>query len=249
VPDSCEIVAAVLEAPSQHAAALEQFYVDCLRLPRRPGRGVGVEVGIGAASLRFVQTSGPARPFYHFAFLVPADRFAAARAWLAARAPLLSPPGETTTTFDFDFWDAHACYVHDPAGNIVELIAHRGIAESGQTGDFDAGELAGISELGLVADDLSAAAEMLSAHGVPVWFGSLAGSGLAFAGRQAHTLILCPPSRPWLPTLRAAESHRVTATLRTTSAGLLRVSVDNSAIAVESLTPTAPDGEGADPRS
>jgi len=27
------------------------------------------------------------------------------------------------------FWDAQACYFHDPAGNIVEFIAHRGLAE------------------------------------------------------------------------------------------------------------------------
>lgn len=33
--------------------------------------------------------------------------------------------------------------------------------------------------------------------------------GFGFVGRQAHTLILCPPGRPWLPTGRPAEVHQL----------------------------------------
>ena len=116
--------------------------------------------------------------------------------------------------FRFDAWDADACYVHDPAGNIVELIAHHGVAEALGRGAFHAGELAGISEAGLVVTDPPAAAGTLAAVGLELWSGGVEGEdALAFIGRQAHTLILCAPGRPWLPTHRPAECHPVTATV------------------------------------
>src|SRR5690242_17559175 len=67
-------------------------------------------------------------PFYHFALLVPGDRFDAAHAWADERFELVGG------VFDFDNWDARAVYFLDPAGNIVELIAHRGLEENGQEG-------------------------------------------------------------------------------------------------------------------
>ena len=78
--------------------------------------------------LELVATGDGTDPFHHFALLVPGDRFDAARAWLGERVePLARDDGETV--FPFDFWDARAAYFHDPAGNIVELIAHAGVAE------------------------------------------------------------------------------------------------------------------------
>ncbi|MGA9856458.1 MAG: hypothetical protein WBQ18_01275, partial [Solirubrobacteraceae bacterium] len=140
------------------------------------------------------------------------------RDWITAEVPLLTRPGQTSTAFPFSGWDAEACYFHDPAGNIVELIAHHGRGESGRSGRFSAGELLGISEVGLVAADLRAAGDRLQAAGVEMWSGSLAGAdALGFFGRQAHTLILCAPGRPWLPTGRPAQSHTITAALQTTA--------------------------------
>ena len=105
--------------------------------------------------------------------------------------------------------DAQACYFLDPAGNIVELVAHRGIAESGTQGEFRADELVGLSELGLVGDPPAMAAR-LAELGLDVWDGTVDEPGaLAFVGEQARTLILAPPGRGWLPTGRPAEPHPV----------------------------------------
>jgi catechol 2,3-dioxygenase-like lactoylglutathione lyase family enzyme len=145
---------------------------------------------VGASVLSF---SGAGAAFYHFAFLVPGDRFAAARAWAAERVELL-------TTIDFPAWDAQACYFHDPAGNIVELIAHGGIGAAGRSGAFAPAELLAISELGLVGVD----AGDLEAFGLPAWDRF---DPLVFCGRRAHTLIATPAGRGWLPTGRPAEVH------------------------------------------
>jgi hypothetical protein len=112
--------------------------------------------------------------------------------------------------FDFENWSARAFYLHDPAGNIVELIAHRGVGETGTRGSFAAAELLGFSELGLVGDTKSMAAELERVLGLPLWAGSVEEEGrLGFVGEQARTLILSPPGRGWLPTGRPAEPHPV----------------------------------------
>jgi hypothetical protein len=139
-------------------------------------------------------------PFYHFAFLVPGDRFEAAQAWGAERAELLGDP------FDFAFWDARACYFHDPAGNIVELIAHRGIGEGSEA------PVLGISEIGIVtADPPGAVARLQDELGLELWSGEA--EGLAFVGRKAHTLIVSGAGRGWLPTRRPSEPHPVDVTI------------------------------------
>jgi catechol 2,3-dioxygenase-like lactoylglutathione lyase family enzyme len=195
--------------------ALHRFYVENLGFPARRTNGEPLTLEAGTGTIEFAPCAAPGSPFYHFALLVPGDRYDAARAWAARSAELLSRPGETSTTFWFDAWDADACYFHDPAGNIVELIAHRGVCETpGRSGPFHAGELAGISEMGMVVVDPPAAARTLASSGLRLWSGGVEGEdALGFIGRQAHTLILCPPGRPWLPTRRPAECHPVTATL------------------------------------
>lgn len=157
------------------------FYDDVLGLS-------GGRVGVSRLSF-----SGEGAAFYHFALLVPGDRFASAEAWAAERA-------EPLATIPFPAWDAHACYFHDPAGNIVELIAHRGIGEAGRVGPFAADELVAISEPGLPGAEVGE----LVAAGLPPWDES---GPLTFCGRKAHTPIVTPVRRGWLPTGRPAEAH------------------------------------------
>jgi len=140
----------------------------------------------GETKLEFA--AGEGEPFYHFAFLAPWERFDE----LAA--------GEEV--FDFPDWDARAFYFHDPAGNIVEVVAHRGLEDP-----------TGLSELGLVGDTRAMAAE-LQKLGLELWDGTLEEEGrLAFVGERGRTLILAPPGRGWMPTGRPAERHAVEARL------------------------------------
>jgi len=165
---------------------------------------VAVELGESVLELR----AAAGRPFYHVALLVPGDRFDAALDWAQERVALLPESESGELVFDFAFWDALACYFHDPSGTIVELIAHRGVGETGADGPFRAEELLGISEVGIVGDPPADAAALDSGLGIEVWDGTVEGErGLAFAGEQARTLILCRAGRPWLPTGRPAEPY------------------------------------------
>jgi hypothetical protein len=175
---------------------LPAFYGDVLGLPLD-----GDAIRIGETALRFAPRDG--EPFYHFALLVPGDRFDAALAWARQRVELLGD------VFDFDFWDAEAVYFHDPAGSIVELVAHHGLEESGHSGEFEAEELVGFSELGIVGDPPELL-RRLEPVGLELWDGTVDEPGrLAFVGEQGRTLILAPTGRGWMPTGRPAEIHPV----------------------------------------
>jgi catechol 2,3-dioxygenase-like lactoylglutathione lyase family enzyme len=175
---------------------LPPFYRDVLGLPLD-----GDAIVVGETRLSFEPDDGGA--FYHFAFLVPGDRFDATLAWAQERVELL---GEI---FEAEAWDARAVYFHDPAGNIVELIAHRGLEENGRTGPFEAEELVGFSELGLVGDQ-PRRLQLLESRGLPLWDGTIdEPDRLAFVGERGRTLILAPVGRGWMPTGRPAEAHPV----------------------------------------
>ena len=195
-----------LQAPADRLPALADFYGSRLGFETFGSEPLSLPVGETTLELR---AAGTGAPFYHVALLVPGDRFGAALEWAAAYTELLPDERSGELLFDFDFWSARACYFHDPAGNVVELIAHRGIAESGADGEFRADEMVGLSELGLVGDPPAMAAR-LAELGLDVWDGTVDEPGaLAFVGEQARTLILAPPGRGWLPTGRPAEPHPV----------------------------------------
>ena len=190
---------------------LRDFYGGTLGLPLD-----GDAILAGETRLRFDVEDGDA--FYHFAFLVPGDRFDDALAWARERVELLGD------VFDFEAWDARAVYFHDPAGSIVELIAHHGLEEDGRTGGFAAEELVGFSELGLVGDPPLLLGQ-LEGTGLELWDGTIDEPGrLAFVGERGRTFILAPPGRGWLPTGRPAQPHPVEAGVELDGAGYRSVS-------------------------
>jgi len=192
-----------LHAPARALETLRAFYGERLELP-------GLRIGETQLEL----TAGEGEPFYHFAFLVPGNRFAAALEWIGERAGLLPDRETGEVVFDFENWDAYGCYFHDPAGNIVELLAHRGIDESDATGPFAGTELLGFSELGLVGDRAAMAGVLRVALAMPLWQGTVEEEDrLAFVGEPGRTLILAPAGRGWLPTGRPAERHPIEAVL------------------------------------
>jgi catechol 2,3-dioxygenase-like lactoylglutathione lyase family enzyme len=192
----------LLQAPAALLRELDEFYGVRLGLERLQES----EFKVGESKLAFFAGSG--EPFYHFALLVPGNRFEAALDWIGERIELLPDRETGEVVFDFDNWDALACYFNDPAGNIVELIAHRGIEESAADGPFTAQELIGLSELGLVGYKAALAGVLQRELGLEQWDGDLAGEAtLAFVGEKARTFILSPEGRGWLPTGRPAEAH------------------------------------------
>jgi catechol 2,3-dioxygenase-like lactoylglutathione lyase family enzyme len=201
-----------LHAPAESLAALADFYAVRLGFESVERPDDLVAVAVGETRLEFVPGDG--RPFYHFALLAPGNRFEELRDWAGERTELLPDTASGEVVFDFSNWSAHACYFHDPAGNIVEVIAHDGVGESNARGAFAADELLGLSELGLVGDQAAMAALLRHELGLVLWDGTVEGEGvLAFVGEPARTLILAPVRRPWLPTGRPAEAHPVDAVL------------------------------------
>jgi catechol 2,3-dioxygenase-like lactoylglutathione lyase family enzyme len=183
-------------------AELPAFYVDELGLPLD-----GEAIRIGETLLRFAPEGDGA--FYHFALLVPGDRFDAGFAWARERVKLLGD------VFASDDWGSRAVYFHDPAGNILELIAHRGLEENGHRDGFAAEELVGFSELGIVGDKAELL-RRLEAIGLEMWDGTLqAPNLLAFVGEKGRTFILAAPGRGWMPTGRPAEPYPVATLIET----------------------------------
>ena len=181
--------------------ATRRFYAVDLGLPVH-----GHAFRIGHTTLEFT-AAGDFEPFHHFAFRVPRNRFAAARAWLGERTEILGDD-------EFENWSAEACYFEDPAGNIVELIAHGDLPEEGPDGPFAGSELIGVCELGLVGPDTKAMAAGLEPLGIHLSDGTLETPGrLAFMGGRDGVLILCPEGRGWMPTGRPAEPHPVEVTV------------------------------------
>lgn len=181
------------------------FYAQALEFPTRTVH-TGFAVTVGETELEFIAADN--EPFYHFALLVPGDRFSAAQTWIAERTTLLPHADRPEVVFEFPAWDAQALYFHDPAGNIVELIAHRELEPSGADGPFAPAELRGLSELGLVGRPTNLASPLTDDLGLALWDGRVADrDSLAFVGVKARTLILVPTGRGWLPTGRPAEPH------------------------------------------
>jgi len=94
------ILSVSLLAASADRERLRRFYGDELGLPPSTGGGGAAVFRVGTTTIEFSPTP-TGRPFYHFAFRVPRNRFDAARAWLAGRTELL-PDSETgDVTFEF----------------------------------------------------------------------------------------------------------------------------------------------------
>jgi catechol 2,3-dioxygenase-like lactoylglutathione lyase family enzyme len=192
-----------LAASSARISALVNFYGRRLGLTVGQTEAGRIALAIGETTLELA--SGAGEPFYHVALLVPGDRFDAALAWARDRIELLGD------VFQSDDWDSRAVYFHDPAGSILELIAHHGLEENGRSGEFAAEELVGFSELGIVGDKTELL-RRLGTSGLQMWDGTVeAPNLLAFVGEKGRTFILAPPGRGWMPTDRPAEAHPVAA--------------------------------------
>ncbi len=151
--------------------AMRAFYGDSLGLPveERPGE---LTVTAGSSRLTF-RPAGPdqAGPdqggaFYHFAFNIPENKIAAARAWQIERTPLIAPwetlrdPRFPDDVVHFRHWDAHSVFFWDPAGNLLEHIA-RHTLDNAAEGPFTSADLLCASEIGLIVDDVATTAATL----------------------------------------------------------------------------------------
>jgi catechol-2,3-dioxygenase len=185
-------------------AALRAYYAEALGLPVVLDASGRFVVDAGTSRVAFHEAAAGSAPLYHLAFNVPENLFAEAKAWLAARSGLVGDGARDK--FDFDFWNAHACYTVDPAGNVLELIAHHELPNAAGRW-LGAESLLGVAEVGLpVPDVLEAAATLEAELGLVVWDGD-PGPRFAAVGGRDGGFIAVPLGRGWMPTGAPAGPH------------------------------------------
>jgi catechol-2,3-dioxygenase len=134
----------------------------------------------------------------HWALNVAPQRFEEAVAFAAQRVELLHED------VPFESWRARSAYFHDPAGNIVELIARERAPGS---------ELfLEVSEVGLPVSDVGEAVDFLEFE---VGLEHFSGDRKDFSavGDDRGLFIVVPVGRPWLFTDRPAPDHPLKVTI------------------------------------
>jgi catechol 2,3-dioxygenase-like lactoylglutathione lyase family enzyme len=189
-----------------------RFYVDLLGFQEYEvvGGSDGLALQIGYTRFTFVPGTADAR--YHFAFNVRPDQLENAAEWLQ-RFGVELIPGPQGHFVDFPNWKARSVYFFDPAGNIVEIIARAAIKPAGNAPKFSAASLLGISEIGLVTDDLAAYRDWLGAvHGISGFIRQQNTDQFTALGDDEGLLLLVPAGREWFMGRFNAEKHPVAIT-------------------------------------
>jgi catechol 2,3-dioxygenase-like lactoylglutathione lyase family enzyme len=183
-------------------ASLRGFYAETLGLPTGETAD-GFVVAVGDSAMEFGRAEPGTEPTYHIAFTVPGGSIDAAAEWLATRADLLTDDGRER--FRYEFLDATAVYALDRAGNVLELIARD--SRDGTAEPFGPDSLLDIAEVGIVVDDVPAAAtrlrEQFALQGSP-------DEEFAYLGGDGGAFVLVSPGRNWYPTDRPAAPAPLT---------------------------------------
>lgn len=186
-------------------AELKAFYTQVLELPLAEEKAAAFAVQVQHTRLRFRQAAAGEEPQYHFAFNIPENQLAQARAWVAARVPLLRS-ADGTEEFDFANWHAHAFYFEDPAGNILECIARHDLPNA-TSAPFSGASLLGLSEVGLpVADVLAFCGQLTAQLGVPSFAKGTPTAHFSAMGDDEGLLIVVPLEKKWMPTDKPVQA-------------------------------------------
>ncbi|HLG02676.1 MAG TPA: hypothetical protein VI731_03715 [Bacteroidia bacterium] len=173
------------------------------------GGSDGYAMQVGYTRLNFVPGDRNAR--YHFAFNVRPDQLDEMVEWCKHnRLTLLPDPKTKAEVVDFPAWRAKSVYFYDAAGNIVEFIARAGIERAGNAPKFSAKSFTGISEIGIVCDEVAAMREWLSAtHGIVDFTRQQNTNEFSAMGDDEGLLLLVPAGRKWFMGDFAAERFPV----------------------------------------
>ena len=212
----------------------DRFYAHALGLPTARHAGA-LTVRVGSSRLRL--TSDPVARHDHVAFTIPVEAFAAAKAWLRDRVPLLARDG----TDEFDGppgWDSRSLYFPGPSDSILELIARSRLPSRGWRGPFTGADLLAVSEVGLTVDNVPAAVQYLQQHAGLAPFAGTLTDDFAALGNDDGLVILAQDGRTWFPTNdRAATPTAVTITAIDQYGTALRIQHDELSHLAGSTSP------------
>lgn len=178
---------------------LKKFYGEQLGFSEIPALSDsdGFAFQCGHTRVNFVPGDRDAK--YHFAFNLYPDQLVHAIEWAQGRGlELLNSPEDKGFLVDFPNWWAKSIYFYDPAGNIVEIIARGGLGAIGNTAKFSAKSLVGVSEIGIVTEDVPAMREWISGtHGVQSFSRHTNTDEFSAMGDDHGLLLLVHKGRQW----------------------------------------------------
>ncbi|CAN5327148.1 hypothetical protein BH09BAC5_BH09BAC5_29520 [soil metagenome] len=156
----------------------------------------GFSFQAGHTRVNFVPGDKHAR--YHFAFNIRPDQLPAAIDWMEYhKMDLLED--KTGKIIDFNSWKAKSIYFFDAEGNIVELIARAAISPAGNAPKFSAKSILGISEIGIVCDDVKMMREWIeNTHGINGFSRQENTNEFSAMGDDEGLLLLVPEKHKWL---------------------------------------------------
>lgn len=172
------------------------FYRDLLDLKVEEVEDKAI-VFIGCSVLRLIPDSASVSRD-HLAFLVPANRFEEAKAWLQERTGLLDDDGQVEFRGPHG-WNSNSVYFRGPSGALLELIAHFDLANDTPL-PFSATDLLAVCEVGIAVPDVRQAAELLRTRADLAAFANPPSKDFAAVGDREGRLILAAVGRPWRPT-------------------------------------------------
>ena len=172
-------------------------------------------VQAGFTRFTFNKNRNLAKPFYHFAFNVPANLFSDSMSWLSERGVQFLPAGDGEILIDQGpRWNAHSCYFHDPAGNIAEFIARHRLPGT-EAQQFSIEQVMGVSEIGLpVTNPPNTVQELMSHCGVDTPHDE-SDPDFVGLGSDEGLLIVVNHKRPWFPSRELPVMSPVEARIET----------------------------------
>lgn len=151
---------------------------------------------------------------YHFAFNIKPDQLNDAVKWInSCGVELVFSPEDKGVIVDFLNWWAKSIYFFDPAGNIVELIARGGIGAAGNAPAFSSDSIVGISEIGIVTDDVVSMREWIeTTHGINAFSRHSNTDQFSALGDDHGLILIVTTGRNWFMGNFPAEHYPVSVT-------------------------------------
>jgi len=209
-----------LELGTQRLQEMKEFYLNLIGFKLIFADAGIFTVQAGASTLAFRASSDKIQPFYHFAFNIPTNLLPDSMRWLQARGVefLSSEDGEVAID-QGPKWNAHSCYFHDPAGNIVEFIARHDL-DNAQSLAFTVEDVLCISEIGVPVTEVQTVVdELRSECGLDVWKSENNPKFVAM-GSEDGIVIVVNHTRPWFPSKELPVVSPVKAVVQTGHQGV-----------------------------
>jgi len=144
---------------TNNLTSTEEFYTKILDFPFFDRSDTRISFFAGHTILSFSLVANQ-KPYYHFAFSIPTNKFEEAYSYIAQRATIL-PFDAHSTIADFNNWNAHAFYFHDNQNNILEFIAHHDLPTTSNQ-PFTSSSITGVCEIGLPVEDVTEACKIIN---------------------------------------------------------------------------------------